>query len=214
MTPYLKILKNFSKPHWFEIIYLIKSSQGMSVGELSEAMGMSYMGVKKHCIAMQRLGYLDTWRRPKDVGRPEKLYRITQKLDPLFPGIEDGVTLSLLDAAAQLDRNAAEKLLFAFFRDQTEKFAKVVTGNSVQERAERLADARLKMGYFSKCTYSEEEGLQIVEFHNPLRSLFEKYSTMERIEVQMFERLLGARVARSEDSSSGLNRYRFDLSPR
>jgi len=214
VTPYLKILKNFSKPHWFEIIYLIKSSQGMSVGELSEAMGMSYMGVKKHCIAMQRLGYLDTWRRPKDVGRPEKLYRITQKLDPLFPGIEDGVTLSLLDAAAQLDRNAAEKLLFAFFRDQTEKFAKVVTGNSVQERAERLADARLKMGYFSKCTYSEEEGLQIVEFHNPLRSLFEKYSTMERIEVQMFERLLGARVARSEDSSSGLNRYRFDLSPR
>lgn len=214
MTPYLKILKNFSKPHWFEIIYLIKSSQGMSVGELSEAMGMSYMGVKKHCIAMQRLGYLDTWRRPKDVGRPEKLYRITQKLDPLFPGIEDSVTLSLLDAAAQLDRNAAEKLLFAFFRDQTEKFAKVVTGNSVQERAERLADARLKMGYFSTCTYSEEEGLQIVEFHNPLRSLFEKYSTMERIEVQMFERLLGARVARSEDSSSGLNRYRFDLSPR
>ena len=65
----------------------------MSVGELSEAMGMSYMGVKKHCIAMQKLGYLDTWRRPKDVGRPEKLYRITQKLDPLFPRIEDDVTL-------------------------------------------------------------------------------------------------------------------------
>ena len=214
MTPYLKILKNFSKPHWFEIINLIKSSQGMSVGELSEAMGMSYMGVKKHCIAMQKLGYLDTWRRPKDVGRPEKLYRITQKLDPLFPRIEDDVTLSLLDAAAQLDRNAAEKLLFAFFRNQTEKIAKVVTGNSVQERAERLADVRLKMGYFSKCTYSEEEGLRIEEFHNPLRSLFEKYSTMERIEAQMFERLLCARVVRSEDSSSGLNRYRFDLSPR
>lgn len=163
---------------------------------------------------MQKLGYLDTWRRPKDVGRPEKLYRITQKLDPLFPRIEDDVTLSLLDAAAQLDRNAAEKLLFAFFRNQTEKIAKVVTGNSVQERAERLADVRLKMGYFSKCTYSEEEGLRIEEFHNPLRSLFEKYSTMERIEAQMFERLLGARVVRSEDSSSGLNRYRFDLSPR
>ncbi len=214
MTPYLKILKNFSKPHWFEIIHLIKCSQGMSVGELSEAMSMSYMGVKKHCISMQKLGYLDTWRRPKDVGRPEKLYRITSKLDPLFPGIEDGVTLSLLDAAAQLDPNAAEKLLFAFFRDQTEKFAKVVTGDSVQERAERLADARLKMGYFSRCNYSEEEGLRIEEFHNPLRSLFAKYPTMERIEVQMFERLLGARVARSEDSSSGLNRYRFDLSPR
>ena len=135
-------------------------------------------------------------------------------MDPLFPDIEDGVTLSLLDAAAQLDPNAAEKLLFAFFRDQTEKFAKVVTGDSVQERAERLADARLKMGYFSRCTYSEEEGLRIEEFHNPLRSLFAKYPTLERISGQRCERLLGASVARSEDSSSGLNRYRFDLSPR
>tara|TARA_B100000927_G_scaffold63204_2_gene49619 strand:+ start:7616 stop:8260 length:645 start_codon:yes stop_codon:yes gene_type:complete len=214
VTPYLKILKNFSKPHWFEIIQLIKCSQGMSVGELSKSLNMSYMGVKKHCISMQKLGYLDTWRQPKEVGRPEKLYRITSKLDPFFPSIEDGVTLSLLQAAGQLDPNAAEKLLFAFFRDQTEKLAKLVTGDSVQERAERLADARLKMGYFSQCTYSESEGLRIEEFHNPLSSLFSKYPTMERIEVQMFERLLGARVARSEASSAGLTRYRFDLSPR
>ena len=48
---------------------------------------------------MQKLGYLDTWRQPKEVGRPEKLYRITSKLDPFFPSIEDGVTLSLLQAA-------------------------------------------------------------------------------------------------------------------
>jgi predicted ArsR family transcriptional regulator len=178
VTPYLTILKNFSKPHWFDIIQLIKCSGGLSVGELSEELGMSYMGIKKHCLAMQKLGYLDTWRRPKEVGRPEKTYRITKKLDPLFPKISDEVSLSILEAAAQLDPNAAEKLLFYFFRDQTESLAELITADSVQERAEKLAAERSRRGYFSFCYYSEEEGLYLEEFHNPLRSLFEKYETL------------------------------------
>ncbi len=172
------------------------------------------MGVKKHCLSMQKLGYLDTWRRPKDVGRPEKLYRITEKLAPLFPSIGDDVSLAIIEAATQLDPNAAEKLLFSFFRAQTERLSAVVTGDSVQERAERLADSRDKSGYFSRCVYSEEEGLRVDEFHNPLETLFNRYPTLERMEIKMFETLLGARVDRTVSTSSGLTRYRFDLSPR
>jgi len=214
VTNYLKILRNISKPHWFDIIELIKCSQGMSVGELAEALDMSYMGVKKHCVAMQKLGYLDTWRRPKEVGRPEKLYRLTDRLDPLFPQIGDEVSLAILDAATQLEPNAAEKLLFSFFRGQTEKLGKRVTGESVRERAEKLAAARASIGYFSRCHFSEEEGLRIEEHHNPLEPLFDRYPTLERMEVQMFEKLLGAHVSRSTRKSSGLTEYRFDIAPR
>ena len=142
MTPYLKILRRISKPHWFEIMELIKCSGGISVGHLAETMGMSYMGVKKHCLAMQKLGYLDTWRSPKVVGRPEKFYRLTEKAAPLFPGIGSDICLSILEAATQLETNGAEKLLFSFFRSRTEQLAAVVTGDSVQERAEKLAAVR------------------------------------------------------------------------
>jgi len=211
---YYKILKNLSKPHWFEIIRLVKCSEGLSVGELAEAMGMSYMGVKKHCVALQKLGYLDTWRRPKDVGRPEKSYRVTRRIDPLFPQIGNEVSLAILRAAAQLDVNAAEKILFAFFKDQTDRYAKKISGDSVQERAERLAEARDAEGYFSQCIYSEEEGLRIDEYHNPLQPLFEQYHTLARMEEQMFEKLLGALVTRDFRQVSGLTRYRFQLRPR
>jgi len=210
---YLKILKNISKPHWFEIIRLVKCSEGLSVGELAEAMGMSYMGVKKHCAALHKLGYLDTWRRPKEVGRPEKSYRVTKKLDPLFPQIGNEVSLAILEAAAQLDINAAEKMLFGFFKAQTERYAKKVSGDSVQERAERLASARDAEGYFSHCRYSEEDGLRIEEYHNPLQPVFQKYQTLEGMEVQMFEKLLRARVVREFRQVSGLTYYRFQLHP-
>jgi len=184
------------------------------VGDLAEALGMSYMGVKKHCMAMQKLGWLDTWRNPKAVGRPEKLYRLTDKVTPLFPQIGNEVCLSILEAASQLETNAAEKLLLAFFRGQLERLAPTVTGDSVQERAEKLADARNASGHYSRCLWSEEEGLRIEEFHQPLQPLFDRYPTLERMEVQLFERLLGARVDRNVFRTAALTRYRFDILPR
>lgn len=214
MTPYLKILRRLAKPHWFEILELIKCSGGVSVGELADTLGMSYMGVKKHCLAMQKLGWLDTWRNPKAVGRPEKLYRLTEKAAPLFPQIGNDVCLSILEAAGQLETNAAEKLLLAFFRAQLERLSSVVTGDSVQERAEKLSTARNASGHYSRCLWTEEEGLRIEEFHQPLQPLFERYPTLERMEVQMFERLLGARVERSVSRTAALTRYRFDILPR
>ncbi|MEM6915123.1 MAG: hypothetical protein AAF491_01055 [Verrucomicrobiota bacterium] len=214
MTPYLKILEKFSKPHWFEIIRLIKCSPGLSVGELAEKMEMSYMGVKKHCLAMQKLGYLDTWRRPKEVGRPEKTYRVTDKLTPLFPAIGNEVSLAILEAATQLEANAAEKLLFAFFREQTDTLASEVSGDSLEEKAETLARARAKRGYFSSSESREEVGLVIDEHHNPLQPLFDRYPTLARMEAQMFERILEAAVKRSYSKVSGLTHYRFEITSR
>ncbi len=173
------------------------------------------MGVKKHCLAMHKLKYLETWRRPVEVGRPEKIYRLTEKLDSLFPQIGNELSLMILESAVQLEANVAEKLLFTFFRDQTEKLAKVVTGDSVQERAEKLALARNKMGYYSKCIATEEGALSIEEYHNPLQPLFDLYPTLARMESLMFEKLLGgALVDRNVEKVASHARYRFDLSPR
>lgn len=214
MSASLKILRRLAKPHWFDILELVKCTGGLSVGELAEALGMSYMGVKKHCLAMQKLGWLDTWRNPKAVGRPEKLYRLTEKVAPLFPQIGNEVCLAILEAAGQLETNAAEKLLLAFIRGEFERLGSVVVGDSVQERAEALAKARNASGHYSRCEWSEDEGLRIEEFHHPLQPLFDRYPTLERMETQMFERLLGARVERSVARTAGLARYRFDILPR
>ncbi len=214
MSPYLKILSRLCKPHWFEILELIKCSEGLSVGELSEALGMSYMGVKKHCLALQKLGYLETWRNPKTVGRPEKQYRLTDKIAPIFPAVGDELCLAVLDAASQLDANAAEKLMLAVFRAQAEKLSRSVVGDTVQERAEKLAAVRKASGCFSRCRVLENDRLCIEEFHQPLQPIFDRYPTVERMEVQMIERLLGARVERSIARVASMVRYRFDISPR
>lgn len=206
-----KSVRDLSRPHWFDIIELVKRSTGLSVPELARELKMSYMGVKKHCVTLEKLGYLDTWRRPKVVGRPEKLYRLTEKANDIFPQIGNDVTLSLLEAASQFDANAAEKLLFAHFHALTVRLNKKVKGQSVADRAMALAKLRDQSGHVSECAYHPEEGLQIVECHNPLQPVFDRYPTAERMEEQLFERIVGASVERSLTKVSGLRRYVFQI---
>ncbi len=212
MSHIYKAFRDLSRPQWFRIIELVKVSTGISVPELAEEIGMSYMGIKKHCMALEKLGYLDTWRRPKQVGRPEKLYRLTDKASRLFPGIGDDVALSFLEAAGHIDPNAAEKILYAYFQNLSTVYQKKVTGNSIIDRATSLAKYRESAGHFSHCEYDAKDGLRILEHHNPLQLLFDKYPTVERMELQVFERILGSPVERTVERASGLWRYRFDIS--
>lgn len=206
-----KTLREIARPHWFPILDAVKRSTGLSVPELAKHLKMSYMGVKKHCIALEKLGYLDTWRRPKQVGRPEKLYRLTEKANSLYPQIGNEVILALLDAATQTDANAGEKLLFAYFGKQAESLSKRVKGQSVEDRAASLAKIRDQSGHVSECHHDRETGLQIVEYHHPLQELFDRYPTLDRMEEQMFEKVLHAPVERSLEKVSGLRKLVFRI---
>jgi len=46
------------------------NAPGLSVNELVDRMRMSYMGIKQHCLTLQRDGYLDTCAVRKK-GTPE-----------------------------------------------------------------------------------------------------------------------------------------------
>src|SRR5919201_326219 len=56
-----RILAEIGRTQRLEILNSLKRSKGMSVNELVRKMKMSYMGIKQHCLTLQRDGYLDTW---------------------------------------------------------------------------------------------------------------------------------------------------------
>lgn len=188
---------------WALILEAIKMSDGMPVSDLARDLGMSYMGVKQHCVKLAELGYLEEWRVPrakKEVGRPEKLYRLRPKCDGLFPEAGVGLTLAVLQGVKQLyGESAPEKLLFHHFQQLREQWQpKVRAGKSMVEKATRFVDLRDKAGWFSKCHYDPETGFRVEEFHTPLAKIYAEYPSAVRMEVQMMEQLLGTKVVRNE----------------
>ena len=205
-----RLLAEIGRTQRLEIINSLKRTKGMSVNELVDKMGMSYMGIKQHCLTLQRDGYLDTWRRPQRMGRPEMVYRLTRRSHDLFPADSNHVTLELLNAAKDIyGANAPEKLLYNVFEKRTAALKAKVKGETVAERAKWLAKARDSEGYMAEFRPSEKDGPQILECHSPVMNLLEKYPIIGRLEQEMFEAVLGTPVLREETRASGLYECAF-----
>src|SRR5439155_1119677 len=114
--------------------------------------------------------FLDTWRRPKPVGRPEMLYRLTRRAHELFPQTSNAVTIDVLESARKLyGPSAADKLLFTIFQKKSEHYAAKIKGDTLAARAKWLARLRDQEGYMAD---SENNGaLRIVEHHSPVLDL-------------------------------------------
>ena len=205
-----RLLAEIGRTQRLEIINSLKRTKGMSVNELVDKMGMSYMGIKQHCLTLQRDGYLDTWRRPQRMGRPEMVYRLTRRSHDLFPTDSNHVTVELLNSAKDIyGANAPEKLLYSVFEKRTTALKAKVKGDSVAERAKWLAKTRDNEGYMAEFRANDKDGPQILECHSPVMNLLEKYPIIGRLEQEMFEAVLGTPVRREETRTSGLYECAF-----
>ncbi len=181
----------------WDILLRIKRSGGLSVNELCAQLKMSYMGVKQHCDALKKRGYLDTWRRPKPTGRPEKLYRASEKLDLVLPQWGNELSLGLLKVVAQLNgETAAERLLHHYFLQKTERLLLKIKGTTLKQRAAELAKLRSADGCICNVESDSGIGLRLIEHHNPLAEVARLYPDVCEMETRMIAKLLEARVQR------------------
>jgi len=201
------------KPHWITeigsgqrlgIVGQLKHSGGLSVGELAARLGLSYMGAKRHCLALARLGYLETFRRPpapQQVGRPRLLYRLTEKADPLFPGRTDALSLELLQCARLLYGEAApEKLLYLSFQQKAQAAARQMAEEAFPARLKTWLRLREEEGYLPQAEEDGCGGFCVTEAHSPLLPLHAVYpQLLHRLEETLWSRVLATRVRREQD---------------
>jgi predicted ArsR family transcriptional regulator len=208
-----KLLAEIGRTQRLEILNSLKRTKGMSVNQLVDKMKMSYMGIKQHCLTLERDGYLDTWRRPQKMGRPEMVYRLTRRTHDLYQSDSNQFTLELLQSVQEIyGPNAAEKLLFNLFERKTAALKEKVKGDTTAERGKWLARWRDSEGHMSQFTTIENGGPQILECHTPLLNLLERYPIIGRLEQDMFEAVLGTNVRREESHASGLYECSFYFS--
>ncbi|MGD9896878.1 MAG: helix-turn-helix transcriptional regulator [Candidatus Methylacidiphilaceae bacterium] len=190
----------------------IKRSNGLSVGELAERMNLSYMGVKQHCNALEKEGYLSTQRRAKPVGRPEKVYVLTEKANEFFPEGGTPFALELLEAIDEIYGSlSAERLLHRLYSRRVEALRSRVFGSTLAERALQLAQAREEEGYMSRYESNGGPFGQVLEFHSPIAAILDRFPQTRDFERRLFEQLLTTRVQRSEDRTGGTLKVAFLL---
>lgn len=206
-----QLLAEIGRTQRLEILNTLKRTRGLSVNQLVTKMKMSYMGIKQHCLTLERDGYLDTWRRPQKMGRPEMVYRLTRRTHDLFPCDSNEMTLQLLKSVGEIyGPNAPEKLLYSVFERKTAALKAKVKGETVAERAKWLAKQREADGFMSSFTTEVKDGgPQLLECHSPIMNLLEEYPILARLEQDLVEAILRVPVRREETRTSGLYECAF-----
>lgn len=196
------LIEEIGKSQRLVIVRHLKKAGELCVRDLASRLGMSYMGVKQHCIDLHRQGYLDTGKNRKAVGRPELLYRLTAKANELFPVESNDFSLSLLENARLLfGPTAPGKLLLLFFQQKTATYRKKLGELKHEDRAVTLAQLRDHEGHMTEVQLGKE--LQIVERHTPISTIFEIWPEAQQMERGMFEKVLEGRVSRESRKNSG-----------
>jgi predicted ArsR family transcriptional regulator len=208
-----RFLRKIAKSQKYQILSEIKRSQGLSVSELCDRINLSYMGVKQHCVSLEKDGYLDTWRRPKGMGRPEKAYRLTTLAQEFFPTEYTNLTAEILRCVEQVYGPASpEKILYQIYQNETSKLMAHVEGSTLEERARALASYRDEEGYMSEYYFNPDvKQHQIIEYNSPVLIIADRYPILLNLEKQLFEKVLGAKVYRDEERVSGLYKCVFGL---
>jgi predicted ArsR family transcriptional regulator len=208
-----KLLRKLAKSQKYLILAEIKRSQGLSVSQLCERINLSYMGVKQHCVSLEKDGYLDTWRRPKGMGRPEKAYRLTPLAQEFFPSEHTNFTSEILRSLEEVYGPAApEKILYQIFQNQTVKMQAKISGNSLEERTRSLVALRDQDGYMSEYYFNPDiQRHQIIEYNSPLLVIADRFTILTQLENKLIENLLGTRVQREQERISGLYKCQFTL---
>ena len=212
-----KLIRDIGRSQRLEILLALKRHGGMAVKEMAAQFRMSYMGVKQHCLDLEKEGYLDTWRHSKGKGRPEMLYRLTRRAQDLFPGVSHSLTVEVLEAVQQTYGLAAPtKLLFGIFNGRAEYYRLKIQFNGVRERADSLVRLRDAEGYMAELSRDAEDGprfLQITEHHSPIEEILRHYPIVARLERELFERVLGCPVGREERCTPGVYACVFSVGP-
>jgi predicted ArsR family transcriptional regulator len=171
------------------------------------------MGVKQHCVALEKDGYLDTWRRPKGMGRPEKAYRLTPLAQEFFPSEHTNFTTEILNSLEEVYGPAApEKILYQIYQNQRAKLQTKITGASLEERVRSLVALRDQDGYMSEYYFNPDiQRHQIIEYNSPVLVIADRFKILTQLENALIENLIGARVVREMERVAGLYKCQFTL---
>lgn len=192
------------------ILFALKKNGGMTVGELRQVVGLSYMGVKQHLLLLERDGHVTATARRKALGRPEKVYALTPEADVHFPANYRAVTLELLATIEKLmGRKGVERLFRARQKDLRAQYGRRLKG-SAEEKVRALAQIRDEEGYMCE-SWKDQGRLVLCEHHCPISAICREYPVVCELERQLFSKVLGLPVERVEHLQSGGRRCLYHI---
>lgn len=198
-----------------EIINILRTVGPLTVGELGERLGITHVAVRRHLTSLERDGLVSSVQERLPMGRPTRVYSLTEAADSLFPKKYGAFTLELLDFMSQQGAEMVESFFAIRGEAMVNKYGPEVTaGSSLAERVARLTEVQQANGYLAEWEKGDGDLLVLKEFNCPVHQVSKKYPHACHHELEFFKTVLGTdQVERVECIAKGGQSCRYTIKP-
>ncbi len=198
------------------ILQQIKTEGPKTASELGKVLGTTSMGARQHLEKMEADGLVSSEDIRMGVGRPRRVWKLSERGHSRFPDRHDNLTVEILISIKDVfgekglnqlidhKTNSAETL----YRDRLNK------ERSLENKIKSLVQVRSDEGYMADYERAET-GFLFLENHCPICAAATACQNLCRSELELFQRLFKdfAEVKRLEHIIHGARRCAYSIIP-
>lgn len=196
------------------LLLLLKMRDGLSTKALAEALDISVPAVRQHLRSLG--GEVTAQSEGNGVGRPAKIWRLTETAQHRFPDTHGELTVKILESVEKrLGAAALDSVIEDRSRENVEHYAARLSGvSTLQGKLQRLAQIRSDEGYMAQVEKTDH-GWRLIENHCPICAAATYCQGFCRTELEVFRQVLGpdVQIHRSEYLLAGGSRCTYEITP-
>ncbi len=188
-----------------EILTTLKRRGGMTTDELSEVLGITAMGVRRHLMTLERDGLVQYKSVQRGVGRPSYVYSLTELADELFPKNYHQFANELLDIVKSLDGEEKVEELFARRMERLEaSLGPRLADKDLKDQIAELARIQKDNGYLADWEQVDDDTFIFVEHNCAIAQVAKTCHFACDYELELFNNILDANsIVRESHMASG-----------
>jgi len=185
---------------------------------VAERLGVSRQAALQTLERLAAEGLVAHATERRGVGRPRRLWSLTDKAQARFPDTHAQLTVEMLEAVREeFGEAGVERLIARRERAAETAYATAMApAKTLEARVARLAELRAAEGYMAEWSRLPEGGWLLVENHCPICAAASACQSFCRAELTLFQMMLGpdAAVERTDHILAGARRCAYRISAR
>jgi predicted ArsR family transcriptional regulator len=192
-----------------DVLALLKARGATSLGEIASHLGVSKQGAQRHVEALLRLGLVEaSTGEHRGPGRPGHVYRLMPAADEHFPSGHRELATELVDFVGE---RTLERFFDSRARRQEAAYEARLAGLNFDERVRELARLTTAAGHMTEVVERPDGRLQLRHCNCPIQDVAARSGHPCRQEQDIYQRLLGAAVARSTWLGAGDSSCTYEI---
>lgn len=179
------------------ILLLLKLRGPMAAADLASELGVTTMAVRQHLAGLDEEGLLDSREERRPVGRPARLWLLSDKAAEHFPMGYAELAVDMLDTIREtLGEDALHQVLDARIARQVTSYERRMAeaGEALQDRLAKLVELRREDGFLSEWHEAAPGEFHLIENHCPVRDAATCCQRLCEGEIDLFKAVLGEDV--------------------